>query len=313
MLQDRGNIKTVLEAARWFLINVWLALFRPALLRRRLFSDRPGYCVIHGDTPSTLLGLLMAKRVGKTVVHLEAGLRSFKLFRPFPEEIIRIICMHFSDILIAPSDWAEQNLRRMKVRGKIINVGQNTNVEALYYALERGRPDPAITRPYCVVTMHRVETILSEARLRFVLQVIRRIARDMTVVFVRHDPTEKKLADFGLQAELDSIAGVVQRRLLPHPDFVHLIANAEFVVTDGGSIQEECFYLDRPCLVMRSETERQEGLDCNVVMGAFDWPTIEGFLASYRGKVRGGRVENLAPSRLISQSLRAIAPAGRRD
>ncbi len=86
------------------------------MLRDHLFSPGPGLCIIHGDTPSTLLGLIMAKRVGKTVVHLEAGLRSFNLLRPFPEELIRIICMKLSDILFAPSDWSEGNLRNRSVQ-----------------------------------------------------------------------------------------------------------------------------------------------------------------------------------------------------
>ena len=305
-MQDRGNIKTVLEAARWFIKNTLMTLFRPGALRRHLFSGGPGICVIHGDTPSTLLGLLMAKRAGKTIVHLEAGLRSFNLFRPFPEEIIRIICMRFSDVLIAPSDWAEDNLRRMRLKGRIINVGQNTNIEALYYALERGAADPELTTPYCVVTMHRVETIMSAERLKFVLKVIERISRDLKVVFVQHDPTEKKLWDFKLLGDLESMDGVHLRKLMPHPEFVRLIAEAEFVVTDGGSIQEECYYLDRPCLVMRSETERLEGLDGNVMMGRFDWPTIEDFLGKYAGMANGGRVPNHEPSRLISDSLSSM-------
>ncbi len=90
-LQDEGNIKTIWQAFRWFARNVSLTIFAPHVLREVLFSPGPGTCIIHGDTPSTLLGLIMAKRVGKKIVHLEAGLRSFNLRRPFPEELIRII------------------------------------------------------------------------------------------------------------------------------------------------------------------------------------------------------------------------------
>lgn len=310
MLQDRGNIKTVFEALRWLLANLLLTVFRPSVLRRRFFSNGPGFCIIHGDTPSTLLGLIMAKRAGKRIVHIEAGLRSHNLLRPFPEELIRIICMKLSDVLFAPSDWAEVNLRKMKVRGQIFNTRQNTNIEALAYAMEKGQPQLRREgRPYCVVTMHRVETIMSEKRLRFVIKVIERLANDRTVVFVRHDPTEKKLADFGLQLELDSLKNIVQQRLMPHHEFVHLIADAEFVMTDGGSIQEESFYLGRPCLVMRSETERQEGIGDNVVMGQFDWPTIEAFLDSYKSRERETRIETHAPSVMILDALKSLKTA----
>ena len=310
ILQDEGNIKTITQALRWFAHNILVTIFFPSVLRDRLFSPGPGLCIIHGDTPSTLLGLIMAKRVGKTVVHLEAGLRSFNLLRPFPEELIRIICMKLSDILFAPSDWAEGNLRKMKVRGRVFNAGQNTNVEALYYALEEGNLAAVPPGPYCVVTFHRVETIMSRKRVRFMLDVIKHIAETMTVVFVQHDPTEKKLVDFGLLDELVAKSRITLLPLQAHADFLNLIDHAEFIISDGGSIQEECAYLDKPCLVMRCETERLEGLDGVVRLSKFDWDEVTNFVQTYENLKTGQRTANRRSSERILNTLLELFPIG---
>jgi UDP-N-acetylglucosamine 2-epimerase (non-hydrolysing) len=313
ILQDEGNIKTVWQAFIWFARNLLITIFRPAVLRQRLFSPGPGPCIIHGDTPSTLLGLIMAKRAGKQVVHLEAGLRSFNLLRPFPEELIRIVCMKLSDVLFAPSDWAAGNLRAMGVRGRICNIGQNTNVEALYYALEKGSLGAVPAAPYCVLTFHRVETIMNRKRVLFMLRMMKQLARSIEIVFVQHDATIKKLADFGLLEEFVAIERVTTMPLQSHADFVHLIDRSEFVITDGGSIQEECAYLAKPCLVMRSETERHEGLDSVVRLSNFDWNEVTQFIESYKSLAAGGRIPNQKSSErmlsVLAECYRDCAPA----
>lgn len=303
-MKSDGNIKSVFRAATWFLSNLFLTIFKPGILRRDIFSDGPGYCVIHGDTPTTLLSLLMAKRVGKKVVHLEAGLRSYNLLRPFPEEIVRIICMRFADILFTPSEWAVQNLKQMKVKGEVINLQQNTNVEALYYSLEQAAEVDAPQDEYVLFTVHRVETILNQRRLEFVLDVLERVAEQRRVVFIMHDPTAKKLHDFNLMERLKNVPNIDLHPLVPHDRFLGLLKNASFVLTDGGSIQEESFYLDIPCLLLRKETEREEGLDTNVRLCDFDWEAIDAFLSEYSTLRTGETIKNLEPSRRVLERLK---------
>ena len=91
--------------------------------------------------------------------------------------------------------------------------------------------------------------------------------------------------------------------LVDHGRFLSLLDGAEFVVTDGGSIQEECAYMDVPCLVMRGETERREGLDGGIVISGFDDRVVDGFVADYPNKRKGGRVENAKPSEKILDFL----------
>lgn len=299
ILPSKGNIKSVFEAGKWFFLNLMLTIFRPGKLKREIFSEGPGYCIIHGDTPTTLLSLLMAKRVGKKVVHLEAGLRSYNILRPFPEELIRIICMKFADVLFAPSDWAEKNLIKMNLKAEIINMGQNTNVEALYFSLGKATPPVDISIPYCLFTVHRVETILKKSRLEFILDIVAKVRQSRRIVFVMHDPTAKKLRDFNLLQRLKEYDNVELLNLVPHNEFLILLENADFVLTDGGSIQEESFYLDVPCLILRTETERDEGLGANAKICGFDKEIVSSFLNNYSDYTMGAKVENCEPSRIV--------------
>lgn len=302
-LGSEHDIVTVGQALQWFLRYLALTIFRPASLSRKIFSKESALCLIHGDTPSTLLALVMAKRAGKRVAHLESGLRSSCWYRPFPEEIIRRLCARYCDLHFAPTDWAEHNLREMGVKGEIVNIGQNTNVEALYHALARAKPQVPRMEEYCVITIHRVETLLSKSRLQFVIDLIREISERHQVLFVMHPPTARKMQDFGFLPVLESIPNVRIETLLEHADFLALLAAAKFVVTDGGSIQEESYYLDIPCLVLRKETERLEGLDSNVVLGEFDEKKIRYFVENFATYRSGNRVENQFSTRKVLDRL----------
>lgn len=306
-LRSNGDITSVTEAAIWFLRYLGQTIFRPGRLRREIFPQGPGICVIHGDTPSTLLALILAKRAGMKIAHIEAGLRSFNILKPFPEELVRVICMHFSDFLFCPSDWAFENLKKMKPGGKTYNVEQNTSVEALTYSLLKSSGGPAAKSPYCLLTIHRVETILNKRRLTFIVELAERIAKECQVVFVLHEPTRKKLVGFGLIDRIQSNANINSFGLVDHGTFLNLIAGAEYVISDGGSIQEECHYLDVPCLVMRSETERMEGLGQNVRLSDFDPASIDDFLANYATLRAGKRVESIEPSKRILEVIAAEA------
>ena len=298
-----GNVKSVREALSWAARIFSLVVFQPSKLKNEIFQPGPGLCVIHGDTPSTFLALLMAKRAGKQVAHLEAGLRSYNLLRPFPEELIRIICMKWSELLFAPSSWAMDNLRRMGVAGRCIELPQNTNVEALHFALSRGGHRPTVRRPYAIVTIHRVETIHSRARLEFAVDTALAAAVRHRVVFVVHDPTLIRLRKYGLYDRLANSTNVELLPLVTHSEFVSLLSDAEFVITDGGSIQEESHYLDVPCLIMRSETERNEGLGSNVRLCVFSAQTAAEFLSHYASLRHGQPMTNLRPSETILEEL----------
>jgi UDP-N-acetylglucosamine 2-epimerase len=298
-----GNIRTIPQALIWSIRSLSQALFNPKRSLRVIFKNQMGICLIHGDTLSTLLSLIYAKRCGIRVAHIESGLRSYHPFDPFPEELVRLIAMRFSDILYASSEWAFDNLCKMGYQNKTINVGFNTGMDAARFAVKQAWGENRPKQPYVVVTIHRLETIYSRTRLKMIVKLIRRITRHHHVIFVLHEPTKQQLMKFDLLSSLSQATSIEILPLLPYTEFVHLFAGADFIVTDGGSIQEECYYLNKPCMVMRSKTERIEGLGENVQLVDFDSNQIDYFLENYSSFSRKKIKDDISPSEIIVDNL----------
>ncbi|MBN1662089.1 MAG: UDP-N-acetylglucosamine 2-epimerase [Deltaproteobacteria bacterium] len=296
-----GNIATLGQAALWSAKMLFGLLSPPEVIKRKVFhGEGNGICLIHGDTLSTLFSLLYARRCGIPVAHLEAGLRSFRLFDPFPEELIRLAVMRYSNILFAPSDWAMGNLSRMCYQHKSINIRGNTILDTIRSARVRfsGKDRPG--EPYVVVTIHRVETLYSSTRMNMVITFIEEIAMERRVLFILHGPTQKRLAKLSLLDRLQRNNRIEMMPLQPYLKFLNLLAGADFAVTDGGSIQEECYSLNIPCLIMRAKTERMEGLGENAILSGFTRERFEDFMKALPGLRRRGTDDvGVSPSVLI--------------
>lgn len=302
---EQESIKTIFQAARWMISSLWRIVFRKRVICEEWFLGESGICLIHGDTLSTLLSLIYAKRCGIEVAHVEAGLRSFHILDPFPEEIIRLIVMRYSDILFAPSDWAESNLTTMGYQQKTVHIGGNTIVDALDYAVEHMETGSVPAEPFVVVTIHRVETIYSKKRLAKIERLLEKISKSRKVLFILHPPTRDQLDQFDL---LDSLKTNPKIELLPLQSyfrFVSLLKEADLVVTDGGSIQEETSALDVPCLIMRTRTERDEGLGDNAYLSRFDSQRIEWFLNSWKTLKKSPQDQRISPSKELVDHLLA--------
>ena len=263
--------------------------------------------LVHGDTLSTLIGALAAKSCGSKVAHVESGLRSFNLFNPFPEELTRLACFRLADIAYCPGPWAAGNLEGYHL--EVVDTGENTLLDALRHALTEAPDMPAeLPEDYCVASIHRFENIFNGGRLQLIMDMLKRAARDFPVVFVMHPATRRQLERKGLLEALEKDPGF---RILPrmtYIPFVNLIAGARFVVTDGGSNQEELSYLGIPTLLMREATERREGLKEGAVLCKYDWQRFEDFLSSVRSRPQGHRPlpETLSPSGLIVDHLEGL-------
>jgi UDP-N-acetylglucosamine 2-epimerase len=302
------SITTVWQAFSWFFTSVIQLLFKKQSIYKAVFKGKNGICLIHGDTLTTLVSLLYAKRCGLKVAHVEAGLRSYHLFDPFPEEIIRLIAMKYSDILFSPSAWAYQNLEKMGYAQKAIEIGGNTGIDAARYALSQNGISNRPNQPYVVLTIHRVETIYSRKRLAMVVELIEKISAHYLVLFVIHEPTHQQLKRFDLYERLSNKPSITLYPLQPYIEFINLLAGAVFVVSDGGSIQEETAFLKVPCLIMRAKTERMEGIGENAFLADFDDTKIEKFLQKLDGFNRQDPNNDLQPSSVIvSQILPFVA------
>lgn len=277
-LARSGDITSILQAIRWA-AKISLRLARPSRLRRDVFGGRGGICVVHGDTPSTLLSTLLARRAGLRVAHLEAGLRSFNILQPFPEELIRIVVMRVADLLFTPNSDATKNLVNMGIRGEVFQLDGNTTHEPLREALDLTNGQTLDPAGPALVTCHRVENLKNGERLSSLVKLVRRIAEGgQRCIFVVHGPTRQTLVQRKLLQILDH-DNIEIRDLVDHETFVRLLADAPFAIIDGGSIQEEAAVIGTPTLVWRGHTERPDGIGHNVVLCEYDEEIVEAFVA----------------------------------
>ena len=293
------DVTSIPQALRWA-FGLATKLVRGGRIRREVFGGEGGVCVVHGDTPSTLLSALMARRAGLEVAHLEAGLRSWRALHPFPEELIRIVVMRLAGTLFTPSAASVANLGRMRIKGKVVPLDANTSVEAVRHVrVKPGRGGPAI------VTMHRVENLHRASRVDGFVELVLRLAARMPVRFVMHEPTKTALAK---GAHIDGLeeAGVALVSLAPHGEFVAMLAAAPLVITDGGSIQEECALLGVPTLLWRDRSERPDGIGANVVVARYDEETADRFIADHSLLRREPELPAVSPSEQILAELLSV-------
>lgn len=286
-----SDVESVGQAVRWMFGLARLSMGRRSLVER-VFGGVGGVCLVHGDTPSTLMATLMARRAGLTVVHLESGLRSGSFRDPFPEELIRVFVMKRAEVMFAPDDTAAANLASMGVRGRVVRTSGNTGRETLASVVDDLEPGSGPV----IAALHRVENLHRPGRLRSFLGLLGRLAADgRKVLFVIHPPTGRVLAGHGGRKAVEA-SGVVTSDLLPFAEFAAQLAAAPFVITDGGSIQEECSLLGVPCLLWRDRTERPDGVGANVVVSGYDTAVVDRFLADPEAHRRPSRVDDTRPS-----------------
>ena len=241
-------------------------------VERVLREREAAMCVVAGDVNSTLAGALAAVKLGVPVAHIEAGLRSFD--RTMPEEHNRVLTDHVSDLLLAHSQEAVDNLQREGIYTGIQLVG-NTMIDSLLEHLEPARARRTWERlgveqgGYALVTLHRPALVDDPEKLRAVTDGLIALAADRPVVFPVHPRTLANLQADGGEARLRD-AGVVVTEPLGYLDFLCLEADAAFVVTDSGGVQEETTALGVRCFTLRDTTERRvtEELGTNTVLGA---------------------------------------------
>ena len=265
-------------------------------------NDKNGIVLNHGDTFSTLLGSALAKRHGLKSAHVESGLRSHNILHPFPEELTRLATFRLSDYFFAPGAWALANLAGY--RGVKINTLHNTLCDALRHTSHQTAASRA--PGYGLVSVHRFENIFFRKRLQLIVDMLLASDPARPKLFILHKPTEKKLKQYGLY---DRLAACSHIELHPRYDyfrFIALLRGSDYLVTDGGSNQEECSYLGLPCLLMRKATERQEGLGHNTVLSGYDQTIVRSFMEQPE-RYRRPPLEILqSPSELIIDSLQAF-------
>lgn len=220
----------------------------------------PDLVIVVGDVNSSLACAITAKKLGLKVAHLEAGLRSYD--RNMPEELNRIMIDSISDILWTPSIDASNNLiSEGAPKSKIDFVG-NIMIDSFEYLRESIFKSDAVSKfqiknkDYAVVTIHRVSNTNSCEVMEKIVDEIMKVSNQLNLVFPVHPRTKLAMDNYGLYSKLLSNQAIKLLPSLSYVNFMSLVLNSRFVITDSGGVQEETSYLGIPCLTLRENTER---------------------------------------------------------
>ncbi|MCF8233364.1 MAG: UDP-N-acetylglucosamine 2-epimerase (non-hydrolyzing) [Bacteroidales bacterium] len=243
-----------------------------------LLDNRPDMLILYGDTNSTLAGSVAASKQHIPVAHVEAGLRSFN--KSMPEEINRILCDHCSTLLFSPTKTGYSNLLREGFKPDneppysidkpgIFHCGDVMYDNSLYFSeiaeeksdilnkleLEQGK--------YILATIHRDNNTDEPKRLSAIFTAMHKIAEnnDLRIVIPLHPRTANLLEENlrkGLFQKIENSGNIHIIQPVSFLDMIKLEKNTRMVMTDSGGVQKEAYFFEKPCIILRSETEWKE-------------------------------------------------------
>lgn len=235
---------------------------------------KPSVLVVQGDTTTAFISALAAFYCKIKVAHVEAGLRSFDIFNPYPEEANRRFISILSDLNFAPTSQAKSNLTKEGISPNKIFVTGNTVIDALLEVNKQINkpliiknivkeisiflPKYFFAKEFILITMHRREKFGKE--LEVVLKVIKNLAKryqDINFVYPVHLNPNVRIPVEKLLAKQSNIFLIPPQNYL---NFIYLMSRCKFLLSDSGGVQEECFVFKKPIIVLRSVTERNEAV-----------------------------------------------------
>jgi UDP-N-acetylglucosamine 2-epimerase (non-hydrolysing) len=240
-----------------------------------LESFQPDYVYVHGDTTTTMATSIAGFYSGAKVCHVEAGLRTFDKWAPFPEEINRRVTGHVADYHFAPTQTSHTNLMREGVEKGAVVITGNTVIDALHESVSRVKNlDSKALHELKAKISHDKKIILVTGHRREnhgqgfinICHALKEIAekfKDVEIVYPVHLNPKVQKPVYDLLGDLDNIKLIDP---LAYPEFVWLMDRSHLVITDSGGVQEEAPSLGKPVLVMRDTTERPEAVEAGTVI-----------------------------------------------
>lgn len=243
-----------------------------------LEKEKPDVVLVHGDTTTTMAASLAAYYSRIPVGHVEAGLRTYNKYSPFPEELNRKLTGTLADLHFAPTEIAKQNLLREGVAVETVHVTGNTVVDALLTVVNRINNDPVVLRQ-----MEQQFSFLDPARQLILVTGHRRenfgkgfedICQALVTISKQHDNVEILYPvhlNPNVQHPVQRILGGERNKHIhlvepvDYLPFVYLMSRSHLIITDSGGVQEEAPSLGKPVLVMRETTERPEAVAAGTV------------------------------------------------
>ena len=236
-------------------------------LEKIYLKEKPNLVLVYGDTNSTLAGALCASKLLIPVAHIEAGLRSFNM--NMPEEQNRILTDHISRLLFVPTITAEKNLHTEGINRGVYNVGDVMFDAVLHFKKLAEQKESILDKisvksgEYILTTIHRAENTNDINRLKNIIEALNKSGNK--IVLPLHPRTKKYIENYNLQFS-DNIKLIEPVGYL---DMITLEMNSQKIVTDSGGVQKEAFFMKKPCITMRDETEWVETVQngWNVIVG----------------------------------------------
>jgi len=251
-----------------------------------LVKEKPNAIVLYGDTNSTLAGGIAASKIHVPVVHIEAGLRSYN--KAMPEEVNRIMCDHVSTLLFSPTKTGFDNLVKEGFKTnnatpfnannpKIYHCGDVMYDNSLYFSTVAEQKTSILSKynlpknNFILATIHRNNNTDEPVRLNALFSALNKISvkENVEVILPLH-PRTAKLLETNLNATLLSeIKSNKKFHIAPPASFLEMIAlekNCKIVMTDSGGVQKEAFYFEKPCVILRPETEWIELVECGTAI-----------------------------------------------
>lgn len=212
-------------------------------IEKILLKEKPQGVIVYGDTNSTLAGSLAASKLNIPIFHIEAGLRSFNM--AMPEEINRILTDKISTLLFCPTENAVNLLNKEGIKEGVVFTGD------VMYDLFLSIPKNKIEEknPFILFTLHRPSNIENPNILKSIFSDLDKINSEIKVIFPIHPGTEKKLKQFKIKSNIETIPP------LGYQEMVRYLINSELVITDSGGLQKEAFFAEKKCITLRGETE----------------------------------------------------------
>ena len=242
-------------------------------IERILLDEQPDCIVLYGDTNSTLAGAVAASKIHVPVVHIEAGLRSFN--KAMPEEINRIVCDHCSTLLFSPTQAGIDNLLKegfpMENNGpytidnpKVYHCGDIMYDNSLHFSTIADQKADLLKRlglvgkPYALATLHRDGNTDHRERLSAITEALLELAKDIAIVLPMH-PRTRKMVDLLLEESVKEQLFHSENIHVTEPvsflEMIQLEKHSQLVLTDSGGVQKEAFFFQKPCVILRPETE----------------------------------------------------------
>jgi len=264
-----------------------------------LVKEKPKAIVLYGDTNSTLAGGIAASKIHVPVVHIEAGLRSYN--KAMPEEVNRIMCDHVSTLLFSPTKTGFENLVKegFKITNtapynannpKIYHCGDVMYDNSLYFSTVAEQKTAIIGKynlpknNFILATIHRNNNTDEPERLNALFSALNKIStlENVEVILPLHPRTAKLLETNLNPVLLREIKSNKKFHIAPPASFLEMIAlekNCKIVMTDSGGVQKEAFYFEKPCVILRPETEWIELVECGtaIIADANETKIIEAY------------------------------------